>query len=93
MNLRHYACTKRCVQRQWLSADWQEFLQTNPIMHKLMERLIWQEINDDKVINTFRPSNDGALLNIEDEEITLQSNSSLRLAHRVLLNEDENMLG
>ncbi|HIE5768379.1 TPA: DUF4132 domain-containing protein [Proteus mirabilis] len=78
-----------CIQRQWLSADWQEFLQTNPIMHKLMERLIWQETKDDKVINTFRPSNDGALLNIEDEEITLQSDSSLRLAHRVLLNEDE----
>lgn len=78
-----------CVQRQWLSTDWQEFLQANPIMHKLMERLIWQEIKNDKVINTFRPSNDGALLNIEDDEITLQSDSSLRLAHCVLLSEEE----
>ncbi|WIF73321.1 DUF4132 domain-containing protein [Proteus vulgaris] len=78
-----------CVQRQWLSTDWQEFLQANPIMHKLMERLIWQEIKNDKIINTFRPSNDGALLNIEDEEITLQSDSSLRLAHCVFLNKKE----
>lgn len=78
-----------CTQRQWLSADWQEFLQTNPIMHKLMERLIWQELKDNNVINTFRPANDGALLNIEDEEITLQSDSSLRLAHCVFLNKEE----
>lgn len=79
-----------CTQRQWSSADWQEFLQANPIMHKLMERLVWQELKDNKVINTFRPANDGALLNIEDEEITLQSDSSLRLAHRIFLSEEEN---
>lgn len=79
-----------CTQRQWLSANWQEFLQANPIMHKLMERLVWQELKDNKVINTFRPANDGALLNIEDEEITLQNDSSLRLAHRIFLNDEEN---
>lgn len=78
-----------CTQRQWLSADWQEFLQANPIMHKLMERLIWQEIKDGNVINSFRPSNDGALINLDDEEITLQNDSSLRLAHGIFLSDEE----
>lgn len=78
-----------CIQRQWSSSDWQEFLQKNPIMHKLMEQLIWQEIKDNNVINTFRPANDGALLNIKDEEITLLNDSYLRLAHQVLISEEE----
>ncbi|EEG84108.1 hypothetical protein PROPEN_04882 [Proteus penneri ATCC 35198] len=33
-----------CAQRQWLSADWQEYILAHPIMHKLIEQLVWQEV-------------------------------------------------
>lgn len=78
-----------CAQRQWLSADWQEYIQAHPIMHKLIEQLVWQEVKDDKVINTFRPSDDGALLDLEDDEVTLQNDSFIQLAHAALVDENE----
>lgn len=78
-----------CAQRQWLSADWQEYILAHPIMHKLIEQLVWQEVKDGKVINTFRPSDDGALLDLEDDEVTLQNDSLIQLAHAALVNEDE----
>ncbi|TFT47214.1 DUF4132 domain-containing protein, partial [Proteus mirabilis] len=78
-----------CAQRQWLSADWQEYILAHPIMHKLIEQLVWQEVKEGEVINTFRPSDDGALLNLEDDEVTLQNDSLIQLAHAALVNEDE----
>nr|WP_306423601.1 DUF4132 domain-containing protein [Proteus terrae] len=78
-----------CAQRQWLSADWQEYILAHPIMHKLIEQLVWQEVKDGKVINTFRPSDDGALLDLEDDEVSLQNDSLIQLAHAALVNEDE----
>ncbi|MCZ5540129.1 DUF4132 domain-containing protein, partial [Escherichia coli] len=61
----------------------------HPIMHKLIEQLVWQEVKEGEVINTFRPSDDGALLNLEDDEVTLQNDSLIQLAHAALVNEDE----
>ncbi|MEQ4925198.1 DUF4132 domain-containing protein [Proteus hauseri] len=78
-----------CAQRQWLSADWQEYILAHPIMHKLIEQLVWQEVKDNQVINTFRPSDDGALLNLEDDEVTLSDDSLIQLAHAALVGEDE----
>lgn len=78
-----------CAERLWTTSDWQEYIQTHPIMRGLIEKLVWMEVNDDKVINVFRPSDDGCLLNIDDDEVTLSANSFIKLAHAALISEEE----
>ncbi|MEQ5110430.1 DUF4132 domain-containing protein [Providencia vermicola] len=78
-----------CAERLWTTQDWQEYIQAHPIMRGLIERLVWMEIDNDKVINVFRPSDDGSLLNLEDDEIELSAGSSIKLAHAALISEDE----
>ncbi|CDL83782.1 hypothetical protein Xszus_00562 [Xenorhabdus szentirmaii] len=76
-----------CAQRQWLSSDWQEYILAHPVMHKLIEKLVWLEIKDGEVINQFRPSDDGCLLNLDDDEIALLDDSSIQLAHATLISD------
>lgn len=78
-----------CAQREWPSKDWQEYLFAHPVMRRLIEQLVWQELYDGKIINQFRPADDGCLLDLNDDEITLRPDSTLRLAHAALISEDE----
>ncbi|EKT62984.1 DUF4132 domain-containing protein [Providencia burhodogranariea] len=78
-----------CAKRQWTCADWQEYLLTHPIMRCLIDRLVWMEVKGDTVINVFRPSDDGSLLNLDDDEITLSEDSFIQLAHAALVNEED----
>lgn len=79
-----------CSERVWSSLDWQEYILTHPIMKRLIQRLVWLEVDTDgKTLNQFRPSDDGSLLNLEDDEIELQDNSQIKLAHLVLITPDE----
>ncbi|WP_156292494.1 DUF4132 domain-containing protein [Serratia oryzae] len=78
-----------CAQREWTSSDWQEYLFAHPVMRRLMEQLVWQELRDGEVINQFRPSDDGCLLDLNDDEVTLSSESTIRLAHAALVSEDD----
>lgn len=78
-----------CAERVWSTADWQEYIQNHPVMRGLIERLVWLEIKDDQVINQFRPSDDGCLLNLDDDEVELSAGSSIQLAHAALLSNDD----
>nr|WP_314265027.1 DUF4132 domain-containing protein [uncultured Moellerella sp.] len=78
-----------CAQRQWSSLDWQEYILAHPVMHKLIEQLVWQEVKEGQVINQFRPSDDGCLLNLDDDEVVLQPDSLIQLAHAALVNEED----
>ena len=79
-----------CSERLWTSSDWQEYLYAHPIMKRLISHLIWIEVNSDgKQILSFRPSDDGSLLDFNDDEITLQPDSFIKLAHSVLLTAEE----
>ena len=77
-----------CAERAWATSDWQEYIQTHPIMRCLIERLVWMEVKDDQVLNVFRPSDDGSLLNLEDDEVELTSDSTIKLAHAARISED-----
>ncbi|AHG20913.1 HEAT repeat protein [Chania multitudinisentens RB-25] len=78
-----------CAQREWLSGDWQEYLFGHPVMRRLIEQLVWQELSGGEVINQFRPADDGCLLDLNDDEVTLSPNSTIRLAHAALLSEED----
>lgn len=82
-----------CSQRVWSSSDWQEYLFAHPIMKRLVTRLVWLEMDgnqaDANIISSFRPSDDGCLLDVDDEEVTLGQQSFVKLAHGMLLPAEE----
>lgn len=77
-----------CTQRRWSIVDWKKYLQAHPIMNQLIQRLIWLEIDSQgNVITSFRPTEDGSLINAEDDEIELNDTNYIILAHCALLAE------
>lgn len=75
-----------CTGRLWPAAEWREYLQQHPIAGRLVQRLVWMELDaQGELLQTFRPTEDGSLINTEDAEVSLSDGSSLRLAHASLL--------
>nr|WP_315208452.1 DUF4132 domain-containing protein [uncultured Albidiferax sp.] len=71
-----------CTSRLWPQAEWAEYVHAHPIVGRLVQRLVWLEHAPDGTLrSSFRPTEDGSLLNTEDDEVTLQADSSLSLAH------------
>ncbi|MFJ5374703.1 DUF4132 domain-containing protein [Pectobacterium versatile] len=77
-----------CAQRQWSSEDWQTYIMGHPVMRPLIERLVWQEVKDEQVLNTFRPTDDGCLLNLEDDEVELSDGTMIQLAHAAIVDNE-----
>ncbi|WP_181415232.1 DUF4132 domain-containing protein [Gilliamella apicola] len=79
-----------CTQRQWSIEDWQKYLQSHPIVGRLIQRLVWLELdNDGQIVNSFRPTEDGSLINNQDNEIVLGSNHFITLAHCALMSNTD----
>ena len=74
-----------CTQRAWKFEDWNTFLNQHPIMGKYCQRLVWLVIEQEQVIKTFRPLEDGTLTDENDEEVTLESEAMVSIAHASLL--------
>lgn len=77
-----------CSERQWNMTEWQEYLFEHPIMQRLIQRLVWLEITESGEKIVFRPSDDGTLLNLDDDEIKIQNNSKIQIAHAVLVGKE-----
>ncbi|MCB1627899.1 MAG: DUF4132 domain-containing protein, partial [Xanthomonadales bacterium] len=73
-----------CVQRRWPVADWRQYLQRHPIVGRLLQRLIWCE-HAAADVRLFRPTEDGSLLDADDEEIALREDAVIGLAHAALM--------
>ncbi|RLZ08919.1 DUF4132 domain-containing protein [Acinetobacter sp. 2JN-4] len=79
-----------CSERVWSSTDWQEYLFAHPIMKRLIQRLVWLELSSEgTILQSFRPSDDGSLLNLEDDEIELAQDSQIKVAHGVLISAED----
>lgn len=77
-----------CAQRAWPSADWTEFLAEHPLMAGLITRLVWlEEIGGTR--RSFRPTDDGSLIDADDEPVTLAAAAQITVAHRSLLTPTE----
>ena len=75
-----------CAKRQWTVADWQEYLHAHPVMNILIQRLVWLEVDkNENIIESFRPTEDGSLINLEDDEIELKPEHHIILAHAAIL--------
>ncbi|PVY72934.1 uncharacterized protein DUF4132 [Pectobacterium versatile] len=77
-----------CAQRQWSSEDWLTYIMGHPVMRPLIERLVWQEVKDEQVLNTFRPTDDGCLLNLEDDEVELSNGTVIQLTHAAIVGNE-----
>ncbi|MFT3887314.1 MAG: DUF4132 domain-containing protein [Arachnia sp.] len=72
-----------CAGRSWAAADWREFIAGHPLMAQLATRLIWESAG-----RRFRPTEDGELIDLEDEAVEL-GDGDVRLAHRVRMTPEE----
>ncbi len=78
-----------CVSRLWPQAEWREYLLQHPVVGRLIQRLIWLETDaQGQPLQSFRPTEDGTLINTDDDEVTLNEGSLIRLAHASLVTPD-----
>ena len=71
-----------CSGRTWTVPDWREFLLEHPLVGQLLSRLVWLE-NPGPGQRPFRPTEDGSLIDAEDDSIELAEDARVALAHRV----------
>lgn len=75
-----------CAGRIWPVGEWREYLHAHPIAGRLIQRLVWLQVDEQgAVLASFRPTEDGSLINTEDDEVELPDNALLRLAHASLV--------
>lgn len=75
-----------CTGRSWPVAGWSEYLHRHPVAGRLVQRLVWLNIDSQgTVLQSFRPVEDGSLLDAEDRQVDLAGGSLLRLGHAALV--------
>lgn len=70
-----------CVQRRFEADDFHRYILEHPVMSRLATRLVWVAIDPSGDETLFRPLSDGTLLNANDDDVSLESNWVVRLAH------------
>lgn len=79
-----------CAGRLWPVGEWRSYLQRHPVVGRLVQQLVWQEIAaDGNTVRLFRPTEDGSLIDANDDEVTLDEQSGVRVAHSALLGDEE----
>lgn len=78
-----------CTERDWRFEDWQLYLNQHPIVRRLVQRLVWAEMADGEVKRTFRPLDDGTLTDREDNEVAIDADARVRIAHDSILSAGE----
>jgi hypothetical protein len=75
-----------CAGRLWPQDEWCEYVHHHPIVGRLIQRLVWLEVAPDGAVRTrFRPTEDGSLIDAQDDEITLRPDSRIRIGHGSLV--------
>jgi hypothetical protein len=81
--------------RTWSFADWREFVLGHPLMARLAARLVWAaelpgtETSPAAGYVTFRPGDGGALIGVDDEDVTLPDDARVSLVHAATLAEED----
>jgi len=78
-----------CAGRMWPEAEWREYLQQHPIVGRLAQRLIWIASSaDGDAAHQFRPTEDGSLIDTDDNEVALGEAMTISLAHASLMSSE-----
>jgi hypothetical protein len=78
-----------CTERDWSFEDWDMYINRHPVLRHLVQRLIWVEVEEGRVLRSFRPLDDGTLTDVDDEEVKPAADARIRLAHDSLLDGDQ----
>ncbi len=75
-----------CIGRAWPQPEWREYLHGHPVAGRLIQRLVWLEVDAAGLVRrSLRPTEDGSLLDVQDDEVELAADSLLRLGHASLV--------
>ncbi|MEJ8670958.1 DUF4132 domain-containing protein [Streptomyces sp. MS1.AVA.1] len=75
------------AQRSWPGAEFRDLFVAHPLLWHLVRRLVWLSEVDGEV-TAFRVAEDRTFADVEDDELTLPDEASVRLAHPLHLGED-----
>lgn len=77
-----------CTQRSWKYEDWKHYLADHPVVGRLCNKIVWSAFeraadnaNENVFLTCFRPLEDGSLTNEKDEEVKLEANTLVYVAH------------
>jgi Domain of unknown function (DUF4132) len=74
------------IQRQWSAEKWQTLFLQNPVMFAYAVRLVWAAYStENKLLYTFRCTEDQTLVNTEGDEIELADNVNIAILHPIAL--------
>ncbi|MCA9430614.1 MAG: DUF4132 domain-containing protein, partial [Candidatus Omnitrophica bacterium] len=74
-----------CAQRRWRYEDWDLYLNGHPIVGRFCQRIVWLAYRDGEILASFRPLGDGSLTDFDDEEVTLEPDDLIQVAHQASL--------
>ncbi len=75
-----------CTGRAWPQSEWRAYLHAHPVAGRLIQRLVWLEVDAAGAVRrSFRPTEDGSLVDVQDDEVELAPDSLLRLGHASLV--------
>jgi hypothetical protein len=79
-----------CTGRTWPAADWHDYLRRHPVAGRLVQRLVWVELDpasDSRRL--FRPTEDGSLVDANDDDVAIAAGAQVGLAHASTLDAAE----
>ncbi|OTQ29248.1 hypothetical protein B6D03_05490 [Gilliamella apicola] len=79
-----------CAQRQWRMEDWQKYLQNHPFVGRLIQGLVWLQLDKNgHIVNSFRPTENSCLVTNQNDEIFVDKNHFITLAHSALMSSTD----
>ncbi|WP_377271243.1 DUF4132 domain-containing protein [Peterkaempfera sp. SMS 1(5)a] len=79
--------TAMVAQRSWTAAEFRELFVGHPLLWHLVRRLVWLCDADGRT-TAFRIAEDRTFADVDDEELTLPAQATVRLAHPLLLGQE-----
>ncbi|GHG95803.1 DUF4132 domain-containing protein [Streptomyces lanatus] len=73
--------------RSWTAAEFQELFVAHPLLWHLVRRLVWLS-EADGAVTAFRVAEDRTFADVEDDELALPEDATVRLAHPLRLDGD-----
>lgn len=83
--LEHYLV----VQRRWNKTQWEQFFLTNPVMFIYATKLVWGIYENNSLKQCFYCQEDTTLMDIDDNEISLEEDAQIGIVHPLQLKESD----
>jgi hypothetical protein len=78
-----------CTERAWSFADWDVYLHRHPIVGRYCAKLVWTASAGERRLATFRPIGDGSLSDVDENDVKISADATIRAAHTCNTQEAE----